>query len=880
MHRKIKYIVFFLTFLSIVSCSTKRNTAITRFYHNLTSKYNILFNGNESYKKGILRLVETYDDDFSQMLPVFLYTDKNALSSISPEMDRAIKKATKVVSIHSLTVKPKIKPDKELTQKQKEFYNRKEYNRYVDDAYLLMGKAHFYKMEYGRAKETFNYIVSNYPEDKTVHEAKIWLARLSSEELRYREADDILSSLSKDLEFPKYLQGELDASWADYFIKREKYGESVEHLKNAIDHTRGKRLRIRYTYLLAQVYAEIGDLSSATSYYGKVIRMNPPYTMTFSAKINQALTYQKGSGFRKDIEKQLRRMLRDDKNIEYQDQIYYALGNLFFKDNLKDKAIENYRLSIENSTDNYRQKAKTNLTLANLFYDQPNYIFAEAYYDSAVSVIDSDYPNYQEIHAKSLSLNKLVQNIRTVEFEDSVLKLSALPEPELIAFVDRLIEVERIAELERRRLELELAQERIDNLAMQSTINRTNEGGKWYFYNPTAKNLGRKEFFQVWGNRKLEDHWRRKNKSTIDFGIPEESEEDEDVPKKDETGRETNNKTRDFYLQNIPFTDSAKSASIESVKNGLYNMGEIYCDELKDYPEATDAYERLLKRFPRFHNRLHVYYKLHTIAKNSKDIERVSKYQQMIISEFPNSNFAKLMTNPNYIQEIMAEEKKLSAEYNNVRNLFESGRFAQVIPRARKLMNEHPDHDLFPKIDYMFTISTGLRKDTLQFIGDLRLLIGKYPSTDIADNAQVMIKYLEESSPGVVQQQTLQIARELYIDTRNETHFFMFVVPVAINFNQLIFNIVNFNLDNYDRNRLEVKRIGIEGKKSLCVVQKFSNSDEAAVYLRSIRDDQTIFRDVSNKGTVPVIISRTNYNKLKETNSIDEYILFFKENYK
>jgi len=878
----LKYILIILIAVMGISCSTKKNTAITRGYHNLTSYFNILFNGEESFKRGMQKLIETYDDDFSEILPVFLYTNKDALSAIGPEMDRSIKKATKLISMHSLTVKPELKNDKELSQKQKEFFSKKEFNQFVDEAYLLMGKAHFYKMEYTLAKETFNYILSSYSEDNTIFETRIWLARLANEEKRYRESSDILTSIEKNMEFPKQFRGDLYATWADYYLKQEKFTEAIEPLQKAIEFTGNKQIRTRYNYLLAQLYALTKNNSKASEEYDKVIRKNPPYKMTFNAKINRALTYQAGTGSRRDIEKQLQKMLKDDKNIEYQDQIYYALGNLYFTDNMINEATKYYKLSIEKSIENDRQKAKTSLTLADIYYTMPDYMSAQAYYDTALLVINTDYPDYAKIYAKSVSLTYLVQSIRTVEFEDSVLKLANLPESELLAIIDGLIEEEIRTEEENRLLQQQLAEERLNTQLESDLLTMNEQGGSWYFNNPTAKSVGHKEFLQVWGNRKLEDNWRRKNKSAVSFGEIVTDEEGENTEEGEVTSDNviTNRKTRNYYMQYIPFTDSAKQESLKRISTGLSKMGEIYGDELKDYPKAIEAYEELLKRFPFYENKLQVYYKLYSIAKTNKDIERVSLYQQKIINEYPNSNLAKLMTNPNFIEEIKNQERLIYVEYEQVHKLFNAGNYSQCLLRAQKAMENYPDHELYSKFDYIHTISGGLRKDTLLFISDLQELIAKYPATDIADNAQMMINYLQNISPRVVVKQNQLLARELFKETPDEMHYFAYLTPSKLNINQLIFNIVNFNLDNFDDLKLEVKRVAMEGNKSMCVVRKFSNSAEAMTYLSAIKLDESIFKDVDPSGVIPIIISQTNYKKLTETGKTDQYLLFFNEKYK
>jgi len=830
----------------------------------------------------MLKLEQSYDDDFTEIIPVFLYTQEEALAAIAPEMDRSITKATKLITMHSLTVKPDIKADKELSPKHKEFYSKKEYNKWIDEAYLLMGKAHFHKMEYSRAKEVFNYILSNYAEDYSIFEARMWLARLANEESRFKESEELLNSLERNIELPKKLKGEVQATIADYYIKQEKYNEGIEHLKSAVEYCSRKPVKTRYTYLLAQLYTQINENNLSSEYYSKVIRMNPPYKMAFNAKISRALAYQSGAGMKKYIEKELRKMLKDDKNIDYQDQIYFALGNLYFKDKNEEKAIENYELSLQASTDNLKQKAKTNITLADLYYSRPDYINAQAYYDSTVTLIDEDYPNYKVILNKSVSLGKLVESINTVHFEDSVLALSYLSEAKLYEMIDEMIDKEIKADEERMIKQQELAQQQIDFQVNKNDFELAGQGNAWYFYNSSVKNIGKKEFMQVWGNRKLEDNWRRKNKSSISFGdleIETSLSEDEQLEPAKSAKIITNKKSHEYYLQYIPFSDSAKQASHNKISTGLYTMGEIYGEDLKDNPKAIESYENLLNRYPNNENRLQVYYRLYTIAKIEQDKNRVSKYQQKIINEFPNSNYAKLMTNPNYLQELMAQEHAKIEEYNKTYSLFQAENYNQVIDRAEKAMKNNPGHELYAKYDYLYTISAGLRKDTLSFIMDLQKFKERYPSTDLAENAELIIKYLQNKEPRIIELQKREVAKQLFSETSDEEHYFVYIIPSEARINQLIFNILNFNLDNFDDLRLEVKKVNLDNKNNLCMVSKFKNGEESMVYLKKIILDENIFKDVEVQQATAVVISETNYKALTDSDKAEKYILFFKDNY-
>ncbi len=831
----------------------------------------------------MLKLEQTYDDNFSELIPVFLYTDEEALATIAPEMDRSISKATKLISMHSLTVKPNMKADKELTQKQKEFYNTKEYNKWVDEAYLLMGKSHFYKMEYSRAKEIFNYILSNYNEKYSVFEAKMWLARLANEENRFKESEELLTSLERNIELPKNLKGKVYATLADYYIKQGNYKEAINSLVESIEYTTRKHAKTRYTYILAQLYSKTDQNSLSYDAYSKVIQMNPPYKMAFNAKISRALAYQFGTGKKKSIEKELRKMLKDDKNIDFQDQIYFALGNIFYKDGNEPEAIENYRMSIQYSVDNVNQKAKSNITLADLYYSKPDYINAQAYYDSAVALIDADYPNYQELYIKSVSLSNLVESINTVNFQDSVLKLSYLSQNALNDLIDGLIEEEIKAEEEKRIKQQAFAEQQADYQLNKNEFQAAGANNAWYFYNPAVKGIGKKDFTQMWGNRKLEDNWRRKNKSSVSFDeLPTEQLASEDGQSQQASKAKiiTNRKSREFYMQYIPFTDSAREAAHNKIAAGLYNMGDIYGNELKDYEKAIESYEELLRQYPKYENRLQVYFKLYSIAKLKEDKIRVGKYQQKIVSEFPNSSYAKLITNPNYLQELQDQERVKNEAYMATYNLFQLGRYNQVIARAEKAMKEAPDHELYPKYDYMYTVSSGLKKDTLNFMNDLQNFISKYPLTDLAESAQLIINYIQNTEPRIIELHQREIAKKVFVESFNEVHYFAFILPANVKINQLIFNIINFNLDNFDELRLEVKKVNIDGQNNLCLVSKFKDSEESIQYLKKILPDETIFTDVDNAQAKAIVISETNLDALTTSDKAEQYLIFFRDNYK
>lgn len=882
-YRRSGYIGTILILSFLLSCSTEKNTPISRAYHDITTKYNILFNGDESFKKGLMALRQSYQDNYNEVLPVFLYGDEKLVGTISSDMDRTIKKCTKIISLHSITAKPELKDNENLSDKKREFYNKNEFNKWMDDVYLLMGKAHFYKHEYKMAKETFTYMLSEFKEGPLTYDARIWLARIGNEQKDYKNSLDLLTELQKDENFPDRLRSDLNTTWADYYIKQKEYSSAIPYLGKAVNDVKNKSSRIRYTFILAQLNVIDGNLSKASDLYKQVIKLNPPYEMTFHARINRALTYESGSGSAKKIEVELKKMLRDDKNIEYQDQIYYALGNLSYKQGKKEEALDYYKSSVRHSTNNTGQKARSYLTMADIYYDKPDYIMSQAYYDSAVSILDMDYPNYDILYAKSTSLTRLVNEINTVSREDSLLRLSDMDSTQLLAFVDNLITGVRAKELEELRLKQDALIKQQSDRVLTSNNGPTVVGGgntNWYFYNPTAKNLGRKDFQAKWGNRKLEDNWRRKNKNTVSFGVaPTADIQSAQGNATTQDNKTSDNKTRAFYLQDIPFSDSAKVSSNKKIQQALFNAGLIYKDDLKDYKNSVQEFETLVHRYPNTPLKLTAYYNLYSVYLLLNDKAKVEYYKNSIIREFPESTYAKVLINPDYVKEMETELDKAKKYYNETYALFRDQKYTEVITRTDYALKTYDDADLLPKFEYMHTISAGKSQDVNTFRKELLNLISKYPNTGVADNAKILIRYIDNQHPEVQEQAVQEQAEELYQISDSLEHYFAFVIPKNVNINQLLFNIINFNLDNFPDNKLTQVKEQLNDKQDVVLVKSFESKNEVMFYYKKITASDETFKDIQKNELIPLVISTANYKILQQDKSVDKYIKFFDQHY-
>ena len=874
-----------VSLIVFVGCSTKHNTLITRTYHNITSQYNIYFNGKESYKKGIKKMNENLKNDYTSLLPVFPFPNTESSTSAASEMERTIKKCYKLIALHSITAKPEFKHGIK-TKRQKNLYNKKQYNKWIDDAYLLIVKSSLMKGDNLAATGAFRYILKEFPKENTTDETQIWLARTLIIKEEYMEAQDILSTLEGNKKFPKKQVSFLNATYADYYIHKKNYNDAITKLEIAAEKARDKNSRTRYTFILGQLYQSTGQMKKATEKYLKVIKMNPQYEMTFNARVNLAGTYESGTAGVENIRKQLYKLAKDEKNKEYLDQIYYALADLDFKEGNIDKALENYKLSIDKSVSNQRQRTKSYLAIADIKYDRKDYLVAQTYYDSAMTNIDEKFPDYDRISSRAKSLKRLANNLNTISFEDSVQFVAKMSENERNIFIDQLIAQVKEKEMEEQKKQQEELENQQLNMSTAEDIeqsqNQTNTttGEKWYFYNPSLKSLGQNEFILKWGRRKLEDNWRRSIKKTsILAETPEEQEENDN--KSDAKKKTLSNKTREYYMVNLPINDSLMEISNNKIRRSLYASGTIFKDELSEYKLSARQFDELYRRYPANPMAAEALYQLYILYRQMQNNDRAEEYKNILLSKYPESNFAKLLTNPNFIKELQEKENAVDRLYESAYNAYERGDNNTALQKANEGLANYPNHKLTPKFTLIRAISTGKLSDNETLRKELNELIKAYPKSDEATAANDIIALMDVQHPEIKNAAEQEIAKEIYKPAaENDKHFFAMVIPLKkVNQNQLVFNLINFNLDNYVNSNLTVKAENLGASNQLVLVREFKNKAEAMNYLKAVSANKNILKDVGGNVLASFIISEVNLNTLKKDGSESRYMNFFNDNY-
>lgn len=852
---------------------------MTRTYHQLTSRYNTFFNGNESFKRGVTRIERQFEYDYTRPLPVFIYSDPDLAKSAGADMDRAISKASKIITTKSITAKPE-NAKKQPSKRETDFYKQREFNRWVIESYLLMGKAHFYKHDFTAAIKTFLFMQNEYPENPSVYSAQIWLARSYVESGRLRDAKMLLDRLSADNRFPKSLAGDLNATIADYYMKQEQPGNAIAYLKTALDHTSDKITKTRYTFLLAQIYSAVNETSRANEYFSKVLKMSPPYEMVFNAKINIALTPDSRSSNDEKTAADLKKMLRDDKNRDYEDQIYFALGNISQRNGREPEAIEYFEKSAETGNQNSPQKIVTNLTLAEIALKKPDYVKASEHYEKAAAIMKNDYPNYEAIQTKSRNLSNLAGNIRVFELEDSVQVLAKMSESERFQIIDQIIakireeeQAQRMAEAAQRREQQEMYMRTAPVTQMQAGRTQTAE---WYFYNQSTVNFGIAEFEALWGKRSLEDNWRRSNRQmmiTDQFSEAMVMESDTE----DQSAQDLTSPTsREYYLRNIPLTPEQLETSHKKIRESLFNMGKIFKKDIGNLQKAIWSYEELNKRYPGHQNIAEALYDLHELSLSAGNFSRADYYKNMVVNNHPKTVYANILVNPNYFREIEEAEKKIENFYQETFRLYEQNRHAQVLSNANFAITNYSESELLPNFMYLRAIALNNLGDVTQFRSQLSEIVEKFPGTEIQESSATLLSLLDKERPEIVEKAMIEEARELYTTETDKNYYVIFAIdnqPAIVN--QLNFNIINFNIDFFNRLNLQILSEELTKEIQLIRIMEFSELKAVKEYYQKALVNEELFHDIPENSGQVFFIGSKNLEILKKDQSVEKYLLFF-----
>jgi len=911
------------------SCTSTKNTGGTRWYHSFNTRFNVYFNGNEAFNQAWKAQLEEYKENYSEMIMMYPVSSlpKDKTTTGGP-FDKAIEKAVKAIKTHSIQTKPTRKQGKQNDPKYKEFINRKEFNPFLHNAWMLMAKSQFYNGDFLEAASSFSYISRLYESQPEIAiPAKLWKARCYSEMGWFYDADDIISKVKRE-QLTNSQQNLLSSFYADHLVKQKQYAEAIPYMQTAIKAEKNKRQRTREKYLLGQLYSVTGQKDLAFKTFGEVSSSNAPYVLELSARIRQTEVYP-GRDLNK-MSKQLKSMTKSSKNKDYLDQVYYALGNVYMMIPDTAKAVESYKSGVEKSTAGGIDKALNQIKLGDIYFNQRKYTDAQPNYSEALGQLKKDDEAYPRVSKRSEALDALVVHSEAVDLQDSLQRLSRMTDEERLAVVNKIIAdlIKKEKEDEEKAKREEYAANQEDLRAQQQTNRPTPppsimppgaDANVFYFYNTQVVNVGKNSFQQKWGRRKLEDDWRRRNKSTP---LSDMSDETAAVDTTDNTmemndsipisgnnsiataahsngGQETSIDPKDpqFYLQQIPVTPEELAASDLIISDGLFNMGIIYKDMLEDNSLALETFNTLNTRFPDNENKQMAYYYTYLIYWQEDNMKMANLYKAKIRAEFPESDLAIAMADPDYEY----NQKRMSfvedSLYQQTYADYLEGNSMNIRSNYEWISAKYNQSKLMPKFTFLNALSYAQTNEPDTFKKLLKELVNKYPQDDVTALASEMIKgfqrglLLSASGDNMLARGSLFNFRfvpdgetavaDSTVQFSNKTatpHELLLIYPKeSLNDNLLLYTVAGFNFGNFTINDFDLERTKM-GEIGILRIKGFKSQDEVMRYMNRIRQADGYAKDWG-QSVIMVPISDDNYSTLIKGKSLDEYMTFFEDNF-
>ena len=900
----------------LAACSNKTNTARSRFWQSFTTKYNVYYNGKTNYDEQMKAMLDAYEDDYSQQL--YMHPAEARSNPKAPQptgsFDRTIEKMEKAITLHSIKKKPKRKSGKGRDPKYQEWLSRDEYNPYLHNAWYMLAKAQYMKGDFLDAAATFRYIARHFTWKKDlVQECQVREALCYCAMGWPAEADNVLAHVHLDEITNKRVRALANAAFADYHIKAQEPELAIPYLAKAVRGFKGNE-KVRMNFLLGQLYEQVGDKHNAYLAYKQAgSSSGSTYRTKFNARIKQSAVYE-GTNIASEV-KALKRMTRYDRNKEYLDQVYYAIGNLYLSHGDTLNAIENYRLAAEKSTRNGVDKAISQLTLGGIYFARRQYDDAQPCYAEAIPLVNEDYPNYKLLKKRSDVLDELAVYSQNVTLQDSLLMLSKMTPEQQLEVVNKIIEElkkQEKEEAERVAREEYMAQQDAKGSPLGNNKNEPasyniNTDNSWYFYNTATKNAGKTQFQKMWGSRKLEDNWRRRNKTTFSFNDEEADSalmaladsmivnENGDTVKVDVEAlkRAEDPHYPEYYLKQIPKTEEEIQSSHEIIQEGLYNMGTILKDKMEDYSAAAYEFNQLLRLYPDNTYRLDVYYNMYMMYMRNGQEEDAQPYRDSILVHFPESKYGMAMQDPNYLENLKNMNRDQENMYEEAYANYLANNHGAVHEAYAEMMRKYPLSKIMPKFMFIDALSYLTEKDHEKFKETIKDMLQRYPQTDITPVASEIVKQLNQGRrlegggsnvrgmlwstrlSNDTTPEALERTFTPFAEDNDKPQVFILLYPTdSVNGNLLLYEVARHNFNAFKVKDYDIEQMNF-GTLGLLVVRGLENFKEATNYRSVFEKDQTI--------NVPrqvhyVIISVDNLNLLiNEGRTFEDYFNYLQE---
>jgi len=902
-NRFLPHLLFILIIVFISGCSTKKNTGASRAFHATNTRFNVFFNGYVSYNDGLKNILRANQDDYSTLIPMFPISRHANANAATSDMDRTIEKCRKAIKLHSIKVKPSKNYKKANLPEYILFYNQKEFNPALIDAWLLLAKAEFHKGDFLGSVGTFLYISKFYASNKdVVAQCQLWTARAYGEMGWLYEAEQMLSKLNQN-DLKSTNTGLFASVNADLLLKKRQYKEAIPFLELTLSKEKKRDMKQRFGFLLAQLYQKTNDNKAAYEAFTEVIKSNPPYEMDFNARIART---QLNVANVTSVRKELRKMLKNNNNKEYLDQLYFALGNTYLQKKDTVQALENYKLSAEKSTRNGTDKAVTLITMGDIYYGKRNYVLAQPCYNEAAKIITNEQDDFARVTKLAETLSELVVQNDIVILQDSLQRLAKLPLKERLEVVNKLI-TKMIADEKLAAEKLIKESERQSSLGPEEEDfaslppiggNPMGNVGEWYFYNPNLIKAGQVEFQKKWGKRKLEDNWRRVNKTASLF-MDENSalaQQNDSTSKTDSISKDSitsDVKSPEFYLRQIPVTPAQLAKSNEDLATALYAMALIYKDKVEDIPMAISTFNEFMRRFGDDKRKVDAYFQLYMMETKLGNESNATLYRTKIIAEFPTSKYAEILSQPDYTDQLARMYKEQDSIYSLTYDAYNKSDFETVFKHVNYIQQNFPLSTLMPKFMFLNALSIGKKENSDKFETALNNLVAAYPESDVSAMSKdilALMKQGKESKTGSssgslltrreveTKQEVEEISKQQFSTEKQTKHRMLLISSTTkANMNRLQYNVASFNFSRFMIKDFDLVINKLDTVKTSLSITNLESYEEATWYDKSLGSDIELSDMLKEYDVQKILISEENYGLLKAGFSIDDYLVFQKK---
>lgn len=898
--------------IAATGCSTQKNTAKTRFWHSFKARYNTYYNGSLAYIDGSLEKENGNKDNFTEIIPLYTVANKQSRELGKSNFDRAIEKSQKTIKLHSIKRRPEWTKNRRKTEKDIEWLSRREYNPFLWRAWMLMGRSQFHKGAFDEAASTFAYMGRLYHTQPAIYaKSRAWLAKCYIEEGWIYDAEDVIRGMERD-SIHWSARKEWDYTYADYYIHIGDYKKAIPHLRQVIRHEMRRKQRAREWYLMGQLHAALGNRPEAMKAFRHVLRQNPPYEVEFNARI--AMTEVMADSQAKKMIGRLKRMAASDKNKDFLDQVYYAIGNIHMARRDTTQAITAYERGVAKATRTGIEKGVLLLRLGDIYWDMERYSDAQRCYGEAIGLLDKERKDYEQLSNRSKVLDQLVPYTDAVHLQDSLQSLARMSETDRNAAIDRTIaELKRKEREERRKQQEQEAQETIsknggNNMAQQrpnaAQQNQQNKNAQWYFYNPMAVSQGKTAFQKQWGKRENVDNWQRVNKTVVAMTGEEQemSQHQLDSIARAEAvadslaqiadSAQNDPHRREYYLAQIPFTQEQMEASNKTIEDGLYNSGVIFKDKLDNLTLSEKQLRRLVDNYPDYEGTADAFYHLYLLYMRKHEPRTADEYVERLKQQYPDNEWTTLLSDPHYVENarfgIAIEDSLYAATYD----AFKASRYSDVTANVEISNRRYPlgaNRDKFIFIGGLGKLNEG---DAEGCIADMKTVVEKYPQSGMAQMAGMIVKGVDEGRrlhggkfdlAGMWDRRTVVLrdsdstaVQELSTD-RNAAFVYTIVYnPDSLNENRLMFELARYNFTSYLVRNFDINIEEADGLRRI-TISGFRNYDEALQYARQLHTQAAVTRLVGKNRSL--IVSETNLPLLGRQFSYADYDKFYAKHF-